>query len=174
MRKAEYARVSGKARTFINGQKYTSLWHPQNLNGPARQNPKLLLAANKRLNTTYLLKESFGQLWDHQSEASARKFFDSWRAQLKWQRLKPFEKFTAMIERHWDGIAAYCKPEKKSHSASSKGSTTRSASSSVALTDCRMRSTSGSGSHMHTAGDLTQSGLLFTHSFQRRPTLVVD
>jgi transposase len=72
-----------------------------------------LLAANQRLNTAYLLKESFGQLWDYNSEAWARKFFESWRAQLKWQRLKPFELFAAMIERHWDGIAAYCKPENK-------------------------------------------------------------
>lgn len=45
--------------------------------------------------------------------ADARKFFESWRAQLKWQCLKPFEKFAAMIERHWDGIAAYCRPENK-------------------------------------------------------------
>ena len=89
------------------------LSHPQNLKGPARRNLKLLLAANKRMNTAYLLKESFGQLWDYQSEAWAREFFENWRAQLKWQRLKPFEKFAAMIERHWDGIAAYCKPENK-------------------------------------------------------------
>ncbi len=35
------------------------------------------------------------------------------RASLKWQRLAPYEKFAKMIERHWDGIAAYCKPENK-------------------------------------------------------------
>jgi transposase len=113
VRKQEYARVSGKARTFIKGQKYTLLSHPQNLKGDARRNLKLLLAANKRLNTAYLLKESFGQLWDYQSEAWARKFFESWKAQLRWQRLKPFEQFAAMIERHWAGIAAYCRPENK-------------------------------------------------------------
>ena len=113
IRKSEYARLEGKARTFIKGQKYTLLSHPQNLTGSARKNLKLLLAANKRLNTAYLLKESFGQLWDYSSEAWARKFFENWRAQLKWQRLKPYEKFAAMIERHWDGIAAYCKPENK-------------------------------------------------------------
>ena len=72
-----------------------------------------MLAANRRLNTAYLLKESFGQLWDYQSAAWARKFFDNWHASLKWQRLKPFEKFAAMIERHWDGIVSYCKPENK-------------------------------------------------------------
>ena len=113
VRKQEYARLSGKGRTFIKGQKYALLSHPQNLKGPARKNLKLLLAANKRLSTAYLLKESFGQLWDYTSEAWARKFFENWRAQLKWQRLKPYEKFAEMIERHWDGIAAYCKPENK-------------------------------------------------------------
>ena len=63
--------------------------------------------------TAYLLKESFGQLWDYKSEAWARRCFENWRASLKWQRLKPYEKFAEMIERHWDGIAAYCKPENK-------------------------------------------------------------
>jgi transposase len=113
VRKSEFARLSGKGRTFIKGQKFALLSHPQNLKGPARKNLKLLLGANKRLNTAYMLKESFGQLWDYNTETWARKFFESWRAQLKWQRLKPFEKFAAMIERHWDGIAAYCKPENK-------------------------------------------------------------
>jgi transposase len=113
IRKAEYARLGGKQRQFIKGQKYTLLSHPQNLTGTARKNLKLLLAANKRLNTAYLLKESFGQLWDYNREAWARKFFENWRASLKWQRLKPYEKFAEMIERHWDGIAAYCQPDNK-------------------------------------------------------------
>jgi transposase len=113
IRKAEYARLGGKPRQFIKGQKYTLLSHPQNLTGTARKNLKLLLAANKRLNTAYLLKESFGQLWDYNREGWARKFFENWRASLKWQRLKPYEKFAEMIERHWDGLAAYCKPENK-------------------------------------------------------------
>ena len=32
---------------------------------------------------------------------------------LKWLRLKPFEKFAAMIERHGEGIATYRQPENK-------------------------------------------------------------
>ena len=113
IRKRECERVSEKDRKFIKGQKYTLLSHMQNLSGTARRNLKLLLAANRRLNTAYVLKESFGQLWDYHSEAWARKFFENWREQLKWQRLKPYEKFAAMIERHWDGLAAYCNPENK-------------------------------------------------------------
>ena len=113
VRKAEYARLSGKDRRFIKGQKYTLLSNRENLTLEGKKSLKLLLAANKRLNTAYVLKESFGQLWDYRSEVWARRFFDNWRASLRWQRLKPYEKFAQMIDRHWDGIAAYCKPENK-------------------------------------------------------------
>lgn len=113
VRKSEYARLSGGDRRFIKGQKYTLLSNAENLSLEGRQSLKLLLTANKRLNTAYLLKESFGQIWNYRSEAWARRFFENWRAALKWQRLTPYEKFAQMIERHWDGIAAYCQPENK-------------------------------------------------------------
>jgi transposase len=113
VRKKEYGRLEGKKRKFIKGQKYALLSHRQNVRGDAKNNLLALLAANKRLNTAYVLKESFSQLWDYQSETWARKFFENWRRQLRWQRLGPYEKFAEMIDRHWDGIAAYCKPENK-------------------------------------------------------------
>ena len=113
VRKSEYRRLSGADRSYIKGQKYTLLSRRENLTLNGRQALKKVLMANKRLNTAYLLRESFGQLWDYQREGWARRFFENWRASLKWQRLKPYEKFAEMIERHWDGIAAYCKPENK-------------------------------------------------------------
>ena len=113
VRKSEYARLTGTKRRFIKGQKYALLAHPENLKPSGRRALKELLAANKRLNTAYVLKEQFGQLWSYRREAWARRFFETWRDSLKWQRLKPYEKFAAMIDRHWDGIAAYCKPENK-------------------------------------------------------------
>jgi transposase len=113
VRKREYARLTGKQRQYIKGQKYTLLSRWDNLTLEGRQALKTLLAANKRLNTAYLLRESFGQLWSYEREGWARRFFENWRASLKWQRLKPYEKFAEMIDRHWDGIAAYCKPQNK-------------------------------------------------------------
>jgi transposase len=113
VRKQEYARLTGDRRTFIKGQKYVLLSHRENLSSEGKHSLKLLLSANKRLNTADILRESFDQLWTYKSEAWARKFFDNWKAQLRWQRLKPYEKFAKMIEKHWDGIAAYCKPENK-------------------------------------------------------------
>ena len=113
VRKSEYARLSGRDRRYIKGQKYTLLSRRENLSTDGRKALKTLLAANKRLNTAYLLKESFGQLWEYEREGWARRFFENWRASLKWQRLPSYVKFAEMIDRHWDGIAAYCKPENK-------------------------------------------------------------
>jgi transposase len=113
VRKSEYYRLSGKERSYIKGQKYTLLSHRENLSLDGQRSLKKLLAANHRLNKAYLLKESFGQLWDYEKDAWARRFFDNWKESLKWQRLPSFEKFAAMIEKHWDGIVAYCRPENK-------------------------------------------------------------
>jgi len=113
IRKMEYGRLSGKDRSYIKGQKYYLLSNRENLTLDGRKALKKLLRANKRLNTAYVLRESFGQLWSYKTEGWARQFFDNWKESLKWQRLEPYEKFAAMIERHWNGIAAYSKPENK-------------------------------------------------------------
>jgi len=113
VRRGEYHRAKAKDRSFIKGQRYTLLSSRENLSLDGRRALKKLFAANKRLNTAYILKESFGQLWDYKTEAGARAFFERWKQSLKWQRLKPFEKFAAMIEKHWHGIVSYCHPENK-------------------------------------------------------------
>ena len=61
VRKQEYARLSGKERRFIKGQKYNLLSRWENLTIGGKQALKLLFRANRRLNKAYLLKESFGQ-----------------------------------------------------------------------------------------------------------------
>ena len=82
------------------------LSHRDSLTLDGRRSLELLLAANKRLNTAYVLMESFGQLWSYRREGWARRFFENWRASLRWQRLGPYEQFVKTIEPHWDGIAA--------------------------------------------------------------------
>jgi transposase len=113
VRKQEYARLSGEGRRFVKGQRYALLSHWGNLTHEGRTALKLLFNANKRLNKAYLLKESFDQLWTYQSPTWARRFFDQWCDALRWQRLKPFQRFARMIEAHWDGIEVYCHEENK-------------------------------------------------------------
>ena len=113
VRKREYARLSGQDRRFIKGQRYTLLSHWENLSLEGKKALQLLFKANRRLNKAYLLKESFDQLWGYWSPGWARRFFDQWKAALRWQRLGPFQKFAQLVESHWDGIALYCEPENK-------------------------------------------------------------
>jgi transposase len=113
VRRSEYKRVNEKDRKFIKGQRYTLLSNWANLDIKGKRALKLLLNANSRLHKAYLLKESFGQLWSYSNPTWARKFFDNWKEQLRWSRLKPFQDFAAMVERHWDGIISYCDPDNK-------------------------------------------------------------
>jgi transposase len=113
VRRDEYKRLQGKDRSYIKGQRYTLLSNRENLTLDGRKALQKLLAANKRLNTAYLLKESFGQLWSYCTERGARMFFERWKQSLRWQRLEPYQKFARMIDAHWKGIASYCNPDHK-------------------------------------------------------------
>jgi transposase len=113
VRKREYSRLSGADRRFIKGQRYTLLSHWGNLTADGRAALTLLFKANRRLNTAYLLKESFGQLWEYSRPLWARRFFHQWKEALRWQRLDAFERFADMVSRHWDGVEAYCHEENK-------------------------------------------------------------
>jgi transposase len=114
VRKAEYKRLTDRhARRYLKGQKYVLLAHWGNLSPEKQQGLAELFAVNTRLQKAYLLKEQFARLWDYRSATWARKFFTQWRAALRWQRLKPFEEFAALVERNWDGIVAYCDPANK-------------------------------------------------------------
>jgi transposase len=113
VRKQEYARLTGDDRGYLKGQKFVLLSNWDNLTRDKRRALDELFAVNRRLCKAYLLKESFGQLWDYRRPAWARHFFDRWRQSLRWQRLPSFEKFARLVERHWDGIEAYCHAENK-------------------------------------------------------------
>jgi transposase len=113
VRKREYARLTGKDRRFVKGQRYTLLSHWENLSLEGKKAIRLLFKANKRLNKAYLLKETFDQLWDYKLPLWARWFFHNWRESLRWQRLEPFEKFARMVQDHWDGVEAIARRKTK-------------------------------------------------------------
>src|SRR5262249_61721650 len=105
VRKSEYGRLAGGDRAYIKGQKNTLLSRRENLTLDGKKALKAPLAANKRLNTAYALKESFGQLWDYEREGWARRVFQNWRSSLKWERPKPYEKLPALDDWTWARIA---------------------------------------------------------------------
>jgi transposase len=113
VRKREYHRLTGDDRRYVKGKKFVLLSRWDNLRADQQHHLAELFRVNRRLCKAYLLKESFGQLWDYQRAGWARRFFDRWRDALKWQRLPSFEKFARLVEDHWDGIEAYCHVENK-------------------------------------------------------------
>ena len=92
VRKARIRTVwAGRTAPSSKGRSTPCCRTAQNLKVPARAR-NLQAAAGGQKAAEHRLsasQESFGQLWDYTSEAWARKFFEGWRAQLKWQRLNP-------------------------------------------------------------------------------------
>jgi len=108
VRKQEFKRAGQTMKGLLCGKKFLLLSRQARVRGKAREALQQLLGANRRLLKAHLLKESFGQLWAYRSKTWARKFFAHWVEQLKWSRLEPYHKFARMVEKHLDGILAYC------------------------------------------------------------------
>ena len=68
-----------------------------------------LFSLNRRVMKAYLLKESLDRLWIYRYEGAMLRYLQSWIDQLRWQRLKPFEKLAHMLLDHLDGILNYCR-----------------------------------------------------------------
>ena len=64
---------------------------------------------NRKLLKAYLLKESLARLWFYRYEGAMLRYLQAWIDQLRWQRLRPFQKLALMILDHLDGILNYCR-----------------------------------------------------------------
>ena len=106
VRKQELRRARGRFHGLLAGKKFILLSRRAHVRGESRQALNQLLGFSKKLMKAYFLKESFGHLWGYRSKTWGRKFFTSWVQDLRWSRLKPYQQFAGMIERHLDGILA--------------------------------------------------------------------
>jgi transposase len=52
----------------------------------------------------YLLKESLDRLWTYRYAGAMVNHLQRWIDQLRWQRLKPFQKLAEMLVSHLDGF----------------------------------------------------------------------
>lgn len=109
VRKAEFFRQGPKKRGLIKGKKWLLLSRWANLTEAHRGELNRLFQMNRRVFKAYLLKESLERLWNYRYEGAMINYLKKWMDQLKWQRLKPFEKLADMLLKHIDGIANYCR-----------------------------------------------------------------
>ena len=109
VRRAEFFRKGGATRGLVKGKRWLLLSRWMNLSSPKRQELTELFAMNRKIFKAYLLKESLDRLWTYRSEGAMVNYLHRWIDQLRWQRLKPFQKLAEMLVSHLDGILNYCR-----------------------------------------------------------------
>ena len=109
VRRAEFFRKGGLWRGLVKGKRWLLLTRWINLSSGKRQELNSLFALNRKLFKAYVLKESLDRLWTYRYEGAMLSYLERWIDQLRWQRLRPFEKLAAMLMKHLDGILNYCR-----------------------------------------------------------------
>lgn len=109
VRRAEFFRKGGRMRNVVKGKRWLLLTRWLNLTTGKRQELNTLFALNRKLLKAYLLKESLDRLWTYTYEGAMLNYLQRWIEQLRWQRLKPFQKLASMLLKHLEGILNYCR-----------------------------------------------------------------
>ena len=109
VRRAEFFRKGGRMRGVVKGKRWLLLSRWVNLDSGKKRELNTLFALNRRVLKAYLLKESLDRLWTYHYEGAMLRYVENWLDQLRWQRLKPFEKLAQMLLDHLEGILNYCR-----------------------------------------------------------------
>jgi transposase len=109
VRRAEFFRKGGQWRGLVKGKRWLLLTRWINLSSSKRQELNSLFALNRKIFKAYVLKESLDRLWNYRYEGAMLNYFQRWMDQLRWQRLRPFEKLADMLLNHMEGILNYCR-----------------------------------------------------------------
>jgi transposase len=109
VRREEFFRKGGRMRNVVKGKRWLLLSRWVNLTSGKKQQLNKLFALNRRVLKAYLLKESLDRLWSYRYEGAMMRYLHNWMDQLRWQRLKPFEKLAQMLVDHLEGILNYCR-----------------------------------------------------------------
>ena len=109
VRRAEFFRQGGRRRELVKGKRWLLLSRWVNLKSGQKQQLNQLFSLNRRVMKAYLLKESLDRLWNYHYEGAMLRYLQVWIDQLRWQRLKPFEKLAGTLLDHIDGILNYCR-----------------------------------------------------------------
>lgn len=109
VRRAEFFRKGGRMRELVKGKRWLLLTRWVNLSSDKQQQLNTLFALNRKILKAYLLKESLERLWTYTYEGAMLRYLRSWTQQLRWQRLRPFDKLAYLLIDHLDGILNYCR-----------------------------------------------------------------
>jgi transposase len=109
VRREEFFRKGGPQRALMKGKRWLLLTRWVNLAEAQKQLLNELFRMNRKMLKAYLLKESLDRLWNYIYEGAMLRYLQAWIDQLRWQRLKPFERLARMLLDHLDGLLNYCR-----------------------------------------------------------------
>ena len=105
---ANRLRDDKEARKVVKGARWLLLRNRSNL---TRYEDRIrlqdLLAANKRLCTTYVLKDYLKHLWDYRYRGAALTFWKQWYRRAIYSKIKPLKKFARNLAQIIDGVLAH-------------------------------------------------------------------
>jgi transposase len=109
VRTEESKKQNEAGRKLIKGSRYLLLKNAPNLLRSQRKPLRELLAANKNLNTVYVLKDQLKRIWEYKRPAWARKALDQWCALAHASGNPALATFARNLCRHEKGIVNHCR-----------------------------------------------------------------
>lgn len=97
------------ARRVIKGTRWLLLKNRGHLRSEERIRLRELLAVNRALFITYVLKDDLKQLWRFRYPKAARRFWRAWYRRAVASQLPPLIKFAHLLAGYLDGIVAHCR-----------------------------------------------------------------
>ncbi len=105
---ANRLRDDKKARKIVKGARWLLLRNRSNLSRyEDRIRLQELLAANKRLYTTYILRDDLKHLWEYRYRGAAHSFWKQWYRRAIYSKIDPLKKFARNLAKKIDGVLAH-------------------------------------------------------------------
>lgn len=96
-------------RQVIKGARWLLLRNADGMKRQDRIKLRELLAVNRRLATTHILKEDLKSLWDYRYPGAAMSFWKEWYQRAVRSRIEPLKRFARNLRDRLHGILAHCR-----------------------------------------------------------------
>jgi transposase len=96
-------------RQLVKGSRWLLLRNADGLKRKDRVKLRELLAVNRRLATTYILKDDLKSLWTYRYPDAATRFWKEWRQRALRSRIKPLVQFARRLRERIGGVISHCR-----------------------------------------------------------------
>ena len=97
------------ARRVVKGARWLLLKNRDNLEPEQDVQLEELLAANRSLFVTYVMRDALKDLWSYRHTGYARRAWLSWYRKARRSRIEPLMRFAERLKPYLDGILAHCR-----------------------------------------------------------------